>query len=162
MSHVADTLAAAGLEPLIVRPSTALYEERVASYWSRAQQLRPALIVRPTSAEDVAKVLKALVPIEGCNFAVRSGGHILWEGGSNIKDGVTIDLGALDKVAYNPKTELAELQPGAQWVEAYKELEKHQKLVPGGRDAHVGVGGFSLGGGVSPPPIHPRSCVPRP
>jgi len=81
------------------------------------------------------------------NFAVRSGGHTVWAGGSNIHVGATIDLGLLTSVTYNPKTQLASIQPGPNWGEVYTALAVEGVCVTGGRDAGVGIGGFFTGGG---------------
>lgn len=80
---------------------------------------------------------------------MRSGGHTVWAGASNIADGVTIDLGKLNKTIYDPVTKIASIGPGARWTHVYEELDKHGVVVAGGRDGDVGVGGFTLGGGIS-------------
>ena len=82
-------------------------------------------------------------------FAVRSGGHSHWAGGSNIDNGVVIDLGHLNTTTYNPKTTLASLGPAGRWGDVFKTLEKEGVIVPGGRDGDVGVAGLLTGGGNS-------------
>jgi FAD/FMN-containing dehydrogenase len=42
-----------------------------------------------------------------------------------------------------------DIGPGARWKEVYVELEKHGRLVAGGRNGKVGVGGLLLGGGLT-------------
>ena len=135
---------------MLVSQGDELYEQRVASYWSSCQRLRPHGFVRPQTTEDVAKVVKVLAGTETGTFAVRSGGHTTWQGSSNIgQDGITIDLGALNKTVYNPETKLASVEPGASWSSVFAELDKHGVVVAGGREGNVGVGGFTLGGGIS-------------
>ncbi|KAH8658082.1 hypothetical protein BX600DRAFT_482576 [Xylariales sp. PMI_506] len=148
-SSVCEKLVLAGLKELIVQPDQALYHERISSYWCNNQKLRPWFIVQPTTAQEVSKVLTVLVDCPGCTFAVRSGGNMLSTGGSNISDGVTIDLGAMNKTTYDPETKIASLQPGSHWADAYRDLEKHGVVVAGGRDGNVGIAGFTMGGGIS-------------
>lgn len=86
---------------------------------------------------------------QGCQFAVRSGGHTERPRAASIEDGVTIDLGLMNATIYNSENGSASVQPGARWASVYKALEEHDVAVAGGRSATVGVGGFVLGGGIS-------------
>lgn len=61
----------AGLGDIVHLPGSDLYEARTKSYWSLSPQLRPWAIVQPRSAEDVSVVMKALVDITDCQFAIR-------------------------------------------------------------------------------------------
>ncbi len=80
-------------------------------------------------------------------FAVRSGGHVQWAGGSDVKDGVTIDLGLMTGITYNPQTKVASVQPGPRWGAVFAALQPYGVAPTGGRDADVGIGGFLTGGG---------------
>lgn len=80
-------------------------------------------------------------------FAVRSGGHVQWAGANSITDGVTLDLGAMKAITFDPQTAVLSIQPGPQWRDVFEEAEKHNVVVTGGRDANVGIGGFLTGGG---------------
>lgn len=71
-------LKEAGLEALICAADTPLYQERIADYWSLTAQKKPYCILHPKSTEHVVQIIKAIVPITDCHFAVRSGGHIAW------------------------------------------------------------------------------------
>ncbi|KAI1876242.1 uncharacterized protein JN550_001738 [Neoarthrinium moseri] len=144
-----EKLTDAGLGSLIVHPGDTLYDERIASYWSKSQHVRPWFIVRPKTSDEVSRLLTTLISCPDCKFAVRSGGHTVWTGGSNIADGVTVDLGAMNEIVYNQDTKIASIQPGARWIQVYEELDKHGVVVAGGRDGNVGVGGYLTGGGIS-------------
>ncbi|KAL8745173.1 MAG: hypothetical protein Q9190_002676 [Brigantiaea leucoxantha] len=80
-------------------------------------------------------------------FAIRSRGHTQWEGANNIQDGVTIDLMFLKGVKLDEAIETIDIGPGARWKEVYVELKKTGRIVAGGRNGTVGVGGFLLGRG---------------
>ncbi|KAK7756327.1 hypothetical protein SLS62_001553 [Diatrype stigma] len=142
-----ESLVAAGLQSRILLPDDEKYTERVDSYWCNSAKLRPAAIVQPSSALEVATAVKALAGA-GQLFAVRAGGHTNFAGSNNIDgSGVTIDLGLLNTTRYDAATQTAHVEPAAKWKNVYPELEKHGRVVIGGREAEVGVGGFLLGGG---------------
>ncbi|KUI65220.1 Bifunctional solanapyrone synthase [Cytospora mali] len=137
-------LLAAGLQ--VLRPGDEQYVIRQDSYWSSTARLSPVCIVRPRSAEEVSTTIKILVAA-GQKFAIRSGGHTQFAGGNNIDGGVTIDLGLLDWTRFDKTSETVDIGPGGRWQQVYGELHKHGRVVSGGRDGHVGVGGILLGGG---------------
>ena len=99
--------------------------------------------------QDVSAAVKALAEVEHGYIAVRSGGHSHWAGGSNVQNGVTIDLGHLKEVSYDPSTKIASLGPAQRWGNVFETLEKQGVIVPGGRDGGVGVAGLMTGGGNS-------------
>ncbi|KAK3896360.1 hypothetical protein C8A05DRAFT_40133, partial [Staphylotrichum tortipilum] len=57
----AECLAAAGLQSQVLAPGEAEYDARQDSYWSNSAKIRPAAIVRPRSADEVAAAVRALV-----------------------------------------------------------------------------------------------------
>ncbi|KAL2820989.1 hypothetical protein BDW59DRAFT_174312 [Aspergillus cavernicola] len=142
-----SNLWAAGLGDVLHLPGQESYNARIASYWSLTAQLHPWAIVQPRNTVEVAKAVKAVVDTPDCKFAVRSGGHMAWAGASNIVDGITIDLGLMTTTSYDSETQLASLLPGGTWANAYRELEKQGRMVAGGREGKVGIGGLLTGGG---------------
>lgn len=134
----------AGLE--VLHPSDAAYAERQATYWSDTAKLEPACIVRPRSADEVAKAVQILDGTK-TQFAVRSGGHTQWAGANNIQGGVTLDLSLLTWTRLNQDGETADIGPGGLWSDVYRELHQHGRVVAGGREGNVGVAGLILGGG---------------
>ncbi|UNI24542.1 hypothetical protein JDV02_010278 [Purpureocillium takamizusanense] len=130
-------------------PGDTQYEARIESWWSASSRLRPCCIIQPRTKQDVAVTLQALARCGHGGFAVRSGGHSHWAGGSNIVDGVTIDLVYFNAVSYNPILKVASIGPAQTWGNVYKVLESEGVMVAGGRDADVGVGGLLTGGGNS-------------
>lgn len=142
----AECLIAAGLQSRILFPRDEGYAARIESYWCNSAKLQPVCIVQPGSSLEVSKAVKALADADQV-FAVRAGGHSNWAGSNNIDGGVTIDLALLSSITYDPATELAHIPPAAKWKNVYAELEKHGRVVAGGREAEVGAGGFLLGGG---------------
>ena len=131
-------------------PGQAAFESRIGSYFDIKQQdLTPHCIVQPKDPEEVALAVKILTATRLCKFAIRSGGHTPYAGASNIEDGVTLDLQFLNAVQYDAKNNLVKVGPGAQWNDVFNTLEPLGVMTTGGRSSSVGVGGLTLGGGIS-------------
>lgn len=146
LSSQCAKLAAKGLQVLV--PSEDSYETRVDSWWSADARLTPTCIVQCKSTSDVSKAVRVLSSC-GTDFAIRSGGHSHWAGGSNVDSGVTIDLGLIKGTSYDASTGLASILPGGRWGDVFEALEPYGVAVPGGRDGNVGIAGFLTGGGNS-------------
>lgn len=65
------SISDAGLGDIVHLPGSDLYEARTKSYWSLSPQLRPWAIVQPRSTEDVSVVMKAILAVTDCQFAIR-------------------------------------------------------------------------------------------
>ncbi|KAI0404432.1 hypothetical protein F4802DRAFT_598130 [Xylaria palmicola] len=131
---------------------SATYNASVASYFSQQQQaVQPACVVSPQSAEDVSATIRILTsrPDGQCKFAIRSGGHASWVSASSIDGGVVIDIRALNSVDVHSDTLTVSVGAGAAWDDVYAKLGPLGLSVNGGRAAEVGVGGLTLGGGIS-------------
>ncbi|KAL9597907.1 MAG: hypothetical protein Q9219_004860 [cf. Caloplaca sp. 3 TL-2023] len=124
------------------------YDKEIASYFSVQDRLRPNCFVTPTSTQDVSKIV-ALLSKASCQFAIKSGGHGLPVGSSNIAKGVTIDLARMSDVKLSADKTTAAVGPGAKWVQVYNALDAQGYAIPGGRAGDVGVGGLTTGGGNS-------------
>lgn len=73
--HQTQPLVDAGLRSRILLPTDPEYTTRIGSYWSNNAKLKPACIVQPRSASEVAQAIKALTSARQA-FAVRAGGHM--------------------------------------------------------------------------------------
>ncbi|RAH78668.1 putative oxidoreductase [Aspergillus japonicus CBS 114.51] len=129
---------------------TAAYNASLASYFAQQEsQLYPSCIVAPTTVDGVATAVQYLTANATCDFAIRSGGHIVVEGAANIADGVTIDLRGLDSIGVSDDRSTVTVGVGATWGDVYKALDPLNLTVAGGRVGQVGVGGLTTGGGIS-------------
>lgn len=118
-------------------------------FWAQQQQAaQPACLVNIRSAADVAAVV-SVSRTSSCPFAVRGGGHSDIQGASNINGGITVNMAGLSDIELNRSDGLVKVGAGATWGDVYKELEKVNMMVVGGRLTGVGVGGLLLGGGLS-------------
>lgn len=126
------------------------YELGNSNYWSARQTaLKPACRVTPNSALDVSITLTTL-EINNCQFALKSGGHASFAGASNIGgSGVTIDLRNLDQIVVSKDRKQVAVGAGVLWSTLYKNLDVKHLSVVGGRSGDIGVGGLTLGGGIS-------------
>ena len=107
---------------------------------------RPAAIVRPADAAEVAQVVN-LARDRGLELAVRGGGHSL-AGHSTTDGGIVLDLSALTAIEVDPEARTAWAQGGLS-AGAYTEAVGAHGLVTGfGDTGSVGIGGLTLGGGV--------------
>ena len=96
----------------------------------------------------MALILKSVVEAN-CHFAIKSGGHARAAGFSNAEGGVTIDLIRMGSVELSSDKKSVKVGAGARWLDVYSAVEKQDLGVVGGRVADVGVGGLTLGGGIS-------------
>jgi FAD/FMN-containing dehydrogenase len=123
------------------------------SYFDIKQQgITPNCIVLPKNTKEVSIAVITLTTaslLKPCKFAIRSGGHTPYAGASNIEDGVTIDLQYISAVEYDAKNSIAKVGPGARWDDVFLTLEPLGVITTGGRSSSVGVGGLTLGGGIS-------------
>lgn len=130
-------------------PNSTVYEYEESRYWSQQQALTlPICRFSPTSPYDVSIAVLTL-QVTQCQFAVKSGGHAAFTGASNINGGITIDLINLKQVTVSADKTQTSVGPGNRWFDVYSKLQPQGLTVIGGRVSDIGVGGLTLGGGIS-------------
>ena len=107
---------------------------------------RPAVIVRPLDAADVAAAVD-FARTAGLPLSVRGGGHNV-AGHGVCDDGVMIDLRLMREVRADPVEQIAEAGGGATWNDFDPVCQRHGLATPGGTFGTTGVGGLTLGGGL--------------
>ncbi|KAJ7477313.1 hypothetical protein B0H11DRAFT_1300347 [Mycena galericulata] len=134
----------------VFSPDSKEYQAQEASYYSLTQSdLKPACRVSPTSADDVSAIV-GVAAKNGCDFAVRGGGHMSWKGSSNIgPSGFTIDLQNMNSLSLSSDQTVVSIGAGSSWRAVYHFLDPYNLTTVGGRTSDVGVSGFLLGGGIS-------------
>ncbi|KAK8042528.1 hypothetical protein PG994_013011 [Apiospora phragmitis] len=136
-------------------PGDAAYWAELNHYWSKSlADLRPACVVHPVTAAQVAAVVRVLNGNGNKNhtsvrFAVKSGGHDPNPGHASVDGGVLVALRHLEGVRYDAEKGVAYVKPGGEWNDVIGALEPHGVTVVGGRLGIVGVGGYLLQGGLS-------------
>ncbi|KAI5857352.1 putative oxidoreductase [Durotheca rogersii] len=149
----------AALGNRVILPGSSDFSDSLSGYYSQQEStIQPQCIVRPESTAEVSSALKTLSRVSKnltrsadkaqCRVAVRSGGHGINAGAANIQNGVTIDLSYLNSTTVSNK-KVASIGVGAAWDQVYAQLDPIGLSVAGGRNAGVGVGGLTTGGGIS-------------
>jgi FAD/FMN-containing dehydrogenase len=129
----------------VVAPDDAAYDQARTIFYGGIDE-RPAAIVRPTDATEVAQVV-LFAREHGLELAVRSGGHSL-AGHSTTDGGIVLDLGDMNALEIDPEQRTAWAQTGLT-AGAYTTAAGAYGLATGfGDTGSVGIGGLTLGGGI--------------
>ncbi|KAF5871437.1 putative fad binding domain protein [Botrytis fragariae] len=166
ITRISKTLAAALPESVILPQSITTFNKAVNGYWAKQEcEVNPSCIVRPRNDEELCTAVTIIKreydermkkkvsgehKSEGL-FAVRSGGHSCVAGAASIEGGVLIDLSCFNEVIPSEGNDEASVIIGAgcRWMDVSKVLDEMGVAVVGGRNSAVGVGGLTLGGGLS-------------
>ena len=120
--------------------------DRARRVFNASVDRRPALIVRPTDAADVALAV-VHAQDRGVPLIVRAGGHSL--GGFSTGDGaLVLDLSAMRGVTIDPTERTAWADAGVLAGEYTATSHALGLVTPFGDTSSVGVAGLTLGGGV--------------
>jgi FAD/FMN-containing dehydrogenase len=129
----------------VTAPDDAGYDQARRVFYGKYDR-RPAAIVRPADAAEVAQVV-TLAADGGLELAVRSGGHSL-AGHSVSEGGIVLDLSEMTALDLDLEGRTAWAQTGLT-AGAYTTAVGGHGLATGfGDTASVGIGGLTLGGGV--------------
>ncbi|OCT45676.1 hypothetical protein CLCR_01712 [Cladophialophora carrionii] len=144
-------VAQEGQVPLISslpNAASAAYQSQQARYWASNQaDFTPSCRISPTTGEEVGALVSQLAEFgDDVRFAISSGGHATASGASNVDDGITLDLSALDSVSLASDRSYVDVGTGTRWLDVYRALDPFALTATGGRAASVGVGGYLLGG----------------
>ncbi|EHL01400.1 putative 6-hydroxy-D-nicotine oxidase [Glarea lozoyensis 74030] len=103
------------------------------------------MIVRPQTADDVAKLVKYIVK-NGLEFTIRGGGHDMM-GRSQAQDAVTIDMRDIRYVKISEGKRTATIGAGINMIQLQEELDKEKLATTVGNVGHVGYTGWAIYGG---------------
>ncbi len=129
----------------ILTPNDAIYDA-ARRLWNAIHDLRPAAIVRPTNAAEVATAIR-FGRDHGLELAVRSGAHSA-SGHSSCDGGLVVDMSAMRGVEVDPGRGTARANGGALLGELDVAAQEHGLVCPIGVIGHTGVAGLTLGGGI--------------
>jgi FAD/FMN-containing dehydrogenase len=135
----------AAVDGRVITPDDLGYDQARTIFYGGFER-RPAAIVRPADAAQVAQVVN-LARDGGHELAVRAGGHST-VGHGLTEGGIVLDLSELSAIEVDPEARTAWAQAGLT-TGAYTAAVQAHGLVTGfGDTASVGVSGLTLGGGV--------------
>ena len=115
--------------------------------WNKLIDKRPGIIAQCTGVSDVIQAVN-FARENDLLFSVRGAGHNV-AGNASIDDGLVIDLSHMRTVMVNPKQKTAIVQGGATWADVDRETQAFGLACAGGVVSDTGVGGLTLGGGLS-------------
>ena len=114
--------------------------------WNGMIDPRPALIVRPSTAIDVATAIR-FARERDLPIAVRGGGHNV-AGLASVDDGLVIDLSSIHGIEIDPIRRTATVGGGVTWGQLDAATQPFGLATPGGVVSDTGIGGLTLGGGM--------------
>lgn len=150
-STVADTCSTvANTTAIEIEYSPSIqYTTEQQNYWSTGcGALKPSCQLYPTTAEEVAAIVKVL-NANNETFVIKSGGHNANKGFASIDGAPLISTKNLNEVNFDASSMTVRVGPGNDWEDVHEALQDAGVTVVGGRIGDVGVGGYVLGGGLS-------------
>jgi len=133
------------LDGEVLRPEEPAYGAALPGF-NLALTHQPALVVRATTVADVVATVRAAAG-HGVGVGVRSTGHGAPPTGP---DDLLLDVSALDRVDVDPDARTATVGPGAAWARVLAAAAPSGLGGLCGSSPHVGVVGYTLGGGLGP------------
>jgi FAD/FMN-containing dehydrogenase len=133
------------LDGRVIRPGDPGYDEARKVFYG-GHDLRPAVIVRATSDDDVARTV-GLARDSGLELAVRSGGHS-GAGHGSTDGGVQLDLAEMRGLEIDVQARTAWVGSGLTAAEYTVATAAHGLATGFGDTGSVGIGGITVGGGV--------------
>lgn len=128
----------------VITPDNTGYDEARTLYYGAKG--RPAVIIKPVDANEVAYVISVARDTE-TELSVRSGGHSL-AAHSVSNGGIVLDLSGMKAMHVDPEERTVWAQAGLTAGELTEALGAHGLAVGFGDAGSVGIGGITLGGGV--------------
>ncbi|KAI4909887.1 uncharacterized protein J4E92_010503 [Alternaria infectoria] len=153
-SNLACNIACSSLEVVYGNKSVEFQDEAgysafTSSFWSGiSAEVRPYCIFKPSSSAAVSVVV-LLSRLSKCPFAVKSGGHSAFAGAATIEGGITVSFENMKGIELSDDKNTVAVQPGNTWGNVLTALSTTGVTVVSGRIGDIGVGGLTLGGGIS-------------
>jgi FAD/FMN-containing dehydrogenase len=114
--------------------------------WAMSVDQRPAAVMYPASAEEVADVVRFAADA-GLRVAPQGTGHNAGPLGP-LDDVILLRTSAMTSVTIDPVARIARAEAGALWLDVVEAASKYGFDGLHGSSPDVGVVGYSLGGGI--------------
>jgi FAD/FMN-containing dehydrogenase len=115
--------------------------------WNLAVDQRPAAVALPETADDLVAIVD-FARERGLRVAPQGTGHnaapLAW-----LDDSILVKTSRMRRVEVDPESRRARVEAGVLWMEVTAAAAEHGLVGLAGSSRHVGVVGYSLGGGVS-------------
>jgi FAD binding domain/Berberine and berberine like len=132
----------AGLRGTAHAPGEEGYDD-ASRAWNLAAHQAPALVVMAGGAADVMAAVR-FARDAGMGVGVMATGHGV---GAPCDGGVLINTSQMRGVRVDPVSRTARVEAGALWADVVKEAQPHGLAGLMGSTSHVGVVGYTMGGG---------------
>jgi FAD/FMN-containing dehydrogenase len=130
----------------LLRASDAGWDDAV-RIWNGMVAKAPALVLQPTSAEDVAAAV-GFARDHSLLLSIKGGGHNM-AGTSIAERGLTLDMSRMRDITVHPDRRLAHVGSGCLLQDVDRATQAHGLATPlGSFSSEVGVAGLTLGGGL--------------
>ncbi|HET9614195.1 MAG TPA: FAD-binding oxidoreductase [Candidatus Limnocylindrales bacterium] len=129
----------------VIGPGDAGYDD-ARRLWNALHDRRPSVIVRPTTADEVATAIR-FARDRDLEITVKSGGHSA-AALTGAEGCLLVDLSSMRGVAVDAAARTARVNGGALLGELDVAAQEHGLVCPVGVVGHTGVAGLTLGGGV--------------
>ncbi len=113
--------------------------------WNAMAARVPALVLQPTSANDVATAV-GFARDHGVLLSIKGGGHNI-AGTSMAEGGLTLDMSRMRDVVVDLDMKLANVGPGCLLKDVDRATQEHGLATTLGFVSETGVAGLTLGGG---------------
>jgi FAD/FMN-containing dehydrogenase len=117
-----------------------------AAFNKRFAGVSPDAVLSVAAVSDVVRAV-SWARDNGIQLTVRGGGHSY--SGASVSPGLVLDLRGLDAIRVDPGAGLVTVGGGVRSGALYTALSQHGLALPLGNSDDVGIGGLTLGGGVS-------------
>jgi FAD/FMN-containing dehydrogenase len=144
-THADLELLETSLDGTVLTPDDAEYLEAATGY-NLASHRRPDLIVMAETADDVLRAV-AFANAHDLPVAVVATGH---HGVRPMEHGLLVNTSRMVDVRVDVEARRATVGAGARWSDVVPLTAAHHLVPIHGSSGHVGVVGFTLGGGLSP------------
>jgi FAD binding domain len=114
--------------------------------WNLAADQRPAIVVVPESAADVAHAVR-FARSHGMRIAPQGTGHGA-EPLEPLEGAMLLRTLRMRNVRIDPASRIARAEAGAQWQDVTIPADQHGMAALAGTSPNVGVTGYTLGGGI--------------
>ena len=128
----------------LLRPGDDGWNEAI-RIWNGMVAKAPALVLQPTSAQEVAAAVR-LARQTGVLLSIKGGGHNI-AGTSIAEDGLALDMSHMRTVIVDVEQRIAHVGAGCLLQDVDRETQKHGLATVLGFISETGVAGLTLGGG---------------
>jgi FAD binding domain len=130
----------------VILPGDARFDDARRA-WNLAVDQRPAAVVFPESATDVAAAVRYAAGC-GLRIAAQGTGHNAAPLGS-LADTVLLRTEKMRGIQIDPQARTARVEAGVVWIDVVHAAARHGLAALAGSSPDVGVVGYTLGGGLS-------------